>query len=181
MTASISVDLKARRFCIAHRGKQDEYGIEEGWDIRVSDLEEILRVARDAVDADREDWWEVFHTYKKEPKRVKHYSFELRHVGKQDFGGCYVEWECNAEGTQRAYGFRGFELGEDRLSGVSMGQEMDELFYLLALTEETAMKEGYVLENRWFVRVLDHETGALVQMRIAASWNKPPRWKAVRL
>ena len=58
---------------------------------------------------------------------------------------------------------------------------MDELFSIIAHIEERAMEEGYVLENRWFVRVLDHETGALVQMRIAASWNRPPRWKAVRL
>jgi hypothetical protein len=174
---SISVDLQARTFCITRGSSQEKYGIPEEWDIRVSDLKEILQVAR----ADQEDWWEVFHNYKKESKHYKHYNFELRHAGTINFAPCYVQWECNAEGSQRAYGFRGFELEEDHLSGISMGQQMDELLYLIALAEEKAMKEGYVLENRWFVRVLEHETGALVQMRIAASWNKPPRWKAVRL
>jgi hypothetical protein len=177
MTASISVDLQARTFGLTRGRSQEKFGIPDEWDIRVSDLKAILQVA----DVDSNDWWEVIHNYKKEPKRDKHHNFELRHVGPNNFGHCFAQWECDAEGSQRAYGIRGFELGEDHLSGLSMGQPMDELSSIIAHIEERAMEEGYVLENRWFVRVLDHETGALVQMRIAASWNRPPRWKAVRL
>jgi len=181
MPASSSVDVKTRTFCIVHGSDQRNYGIPDGYDMRVSDLEEIVNVANSIVGADREDWWEVSHTYKKEPKRFKCYNFSLHYVGKRDSPSCFVQWECNSEGYQRSHGIRGFELGEDRLGGIITDQQMDELFYNVANTEERAMEDGYVLEIPWLLRVLDDETGALVQMRVSASWNKPPRWKAVPL
>lgn len=93
-----------------------------------------------------------------------------------------MEWECDSEGYERGRGLRGIDEREDRLGGIITEQQLDGMSYSLANNEEYAMEEGYTLEGKWFVRVIDDdEADVLVQARIRASWTKPLRWSAVPL
>jgi hypothetical protein len=179
MSSSITVDLQSRSFSMCHQGVEHRFGIPEGYDIRTSDLKEMLEVAHSIVGSEPEHWWEVHHSYKKAQGQYRCYRFTLKFIGEHSLFDCFVQWECDAEGYERGHGFRGQDLGEDWLGGIITDQRMESFLYKVACDEEDAMENGYVLEGRWLLRVIDDETGALVQMRIPASWTKPPSWTAV--
>ena len=181
MKSSIDVDLRSRTFTIAHNGVDHRFLIPEGYDVRTSDWKEILDTAHPIVGSTPEQWWTLLHTYKKEPGQFRCYNFRLEHVGERDFSGCHVQWECDAEGYERGHGFRGDGDDGEWLGGIITDQQMDYFLYKVACDEEAAMENGYVLEGRWFLRAIEDETGALVQMKIPASWTKPPRWKAISI
>ncbi|MCA1600535.1 MAG: hypothetical protein LC776_02435 [Acidobacteria bacterium] len=179
MTVKIDVDLSRRVFTVDSGRSNQRFKIPEGYDIRVSDMKQIVETVASFVRVDPRHWWEFHHDRQAERNRYKTSRFNLVHVGARDFGQCYVEWMCDAEGYERGYGYRGNDA-EDWLGGIITDQEMDGLSYSLANNEEHAIENGYSLKGYWHVRVLeDDETDALVQARVSASWSKPTRWTAI--
>lgn len=182
MTLSISVDLTKRLFTVKTGQASPGFGIPEGYDIRVTDLKEIVETAAVLGRVDPGHWWEFYHDRRAERDKFTTSRFTLVYAEDRDIGGCYVEWNCDAEGHERGCGYRETGAGEDRLGGIITDQPMDGISYSLANYEQFAMEKGYVLEGRWLIRVLeDAETGVLVQARIPTSWSKPARWTAVPL
>jgi hypothetical protein len=182
MTLSISVDLAKRSFAVETSPTSHRFGIPEGYDIHVTDLKEIVETAAALGQVDPSHWWEFYHDRRVERDEFTTSRFTLVYAGDQNISGCYIEWNCDAEGHERGCGYRGTGAGEDRLGGIVTDQLMDGISYKLANQEQDARKEGYALEGRWLIRILeDAETDVLVQARIPASWSKPARWTAIPL
>jgi hypothetical protein len=59
MRSSVTVDLHSRSFLISHRGVEQRFGIPDSYDIRTSDLKEILGVAHSIVGSEPNHWWEL--------------------------------------------------------------------------------------------------------------------------
>lgn len=180
MTVLIVISLPKRSFTVEHDKVSRRFGIPEGYDIRVTDLKEIIGTAVSLTGVDPGHWWEFHHDRDAERDKFTTSQFTLRHAGQREIAGCYIEWNCDAEGHERGTGYRG-DGDDDRLGGSINDQQMSHLSCDLAFVEERAMEEGYALKDGWLMRVLDDETGALVQARVPASWSQPPRWKAIPL
>lgn len=178
MPISIVVDLINRSFTVNHGESAQSFAIPEGYDIRVSDLKEIMGSATSWTKAKRDQWWLFQHDRSLERDEFTTSRFRLVDARETQLSSCYVEWTCNAEGYDEAHGYRG-DGDRDWLGGAITDQPLDGLSYDLAYVEERAEEDGYTLTGPWLIRVLDDETGALVQARRPASWKKPPRWRAI--
>jgi hypothetical protein len=177
----IDVDLPERTFSARSGQHRQRFKIPDGYEIRVSDMKQIIETAAAAIGVKSEHWWRFYHDRSTERDRFTTTRFNLTYAGEIDFAGCYVEWMCDAEGYERGYGYRGNGT-TDNLGGVITDQPMDGLSYSLANNEDYAIEEGYTLVDNWYMRVLkDLKTDVLVQARISARWSKPVRWSATPL
>jgi hypothetical protein len=182
MPLQIHVDLPKRVFAVHHGGLPQRFGIPDGYDVRVTDLKQMIDAAAEIGRVESDRWWEFTHNQKAERSKYNTTRFTLTYVGEKEFGACYVEWECDSKGYERGRGLRGISDQEDRLGGIITSQQLDGISYSLANNEKSAMEEGYALEGGPFMRVIDDdEADVLVQARIRASWSKPRRWSAVPL
>jgi hypothetical protein len=178
LNRGIDVDLPGRIFSVKSDGTSQRFKIPDGYDIRISDMKQIIETASIAIEVQADHWWKLYHDRAAERDRFTTTKFSLTYAGEIDFGGCYIEWMCDAEGYDRGYGYRGDGV-EDTLGGIITDQPMDGLSYSLANNEEYAVEEGYSLDGNWYLRILkDVDTDALVQARISARWSKPLRWTA---
>lgn len=180
-TLCVDVNLPGRTFTANSGRSIKRFKIPDGYDIRVSDMKQIIDTAAAALDVKSQHWWKLHHDRNAERDRFTTTNFTLTYAGEIDFGGCYVEWMCDAEGYERGYGYRG-NGSEDTLGGIITDQPMDGISYSLANNEEYAVEEGYSLNGNWYLRVLkDADTDVLVQARISARWSKPLRWTATQV
>lgn len=178
MSTSIFVDLVNRHFTVNHGESTQNFAIPEGYDIRVSDLKEIVGSSTSWAKVQQDQWWLFQHDRSLERNEFTTSRFSLVDTQQAQLSSCYVEWTCNADGHDDGHGYRG-DGESDWLGGAITDQPLHGLSHDLTYVEERAAEEGYTLEGPWLVRVLDDETGALVQARRPASWKKPPRWKAI--
>lgn len=181
MAQHICVDIVNRTFQAEGEGvHQRNYRIPDNYDIRISDLKEVIGVASVHLNvASKHEWWEFRHNSHDEPDEFTTSRFTLIHCGVVNFGGAYIQWTCNAEGKHDRRGFHGDT--EDWLGGIIDNQQMESVAYEMSSTEEFGREDGYTPLWPWLIRVLDDETGALVQARQRAEWSKPSRWTAIPL
>lgn len=88
MVLRIHVDLPQRVFAVDQDGLLRRFGIPDGYDVRITDLKQMIEAAAEIGRVNLDHWWEFNHDQKVERSRYRTTRFELVYAGEKDFGSC---------------------------------------------------------------------------------------------